>query len=113
VGIIWAFFISASCSATLTIVRLLSPTEEEGGSDPSFLQLLATFYLYYASFRLMGRFGQTAALIGWESLEDFPMARRIMVKSTHLWPSFSILLFSSLGLSGLLLFLLPSLCSHK
>ena len=106
VGVIWAFLLDASCSAILTLVRMLMPSEQ---APPSLSTLVATFYLYYASFRLIAKFGQNATLIGWQSLEDFPQARSVLVRTTSLWPVFLSILFSALAAVCLLLFFIYSL----
>lgn len=56
------------------------------------------------------RFGQAIGVIAWESLDDFPDARKIVNHATSQWPMFIFIVFIPQCLMALSLVGTPWLC---
>lgn len=62
------------------------------------------------SSRVFVRFGQAIGVIAWESLDDFPDARKIVNKATTTWPFFIFIVFIPQCMLAFSLLGTPYLC---
>ena len=84
VGLLWAFVTNAAVSLGLMVAKEISSTAtdffETSLSDSSSnlrkREILATFYVVYSTFRVVMKFLNGCVTTVWQSLNDFPKARR-------------------------------------
>ena len=82
VGLLWAFVTNAAVSLGLMMAREISNTatdffvDDLEGSTMRKREILATFYVIYSTFRVVMRFLNGCVTTVWQSLNDFPKARR-------------------------------------
>jgi hypothetical protein len=119
VGLCWAFLVNAAFSLATRVTAFLPPLELTNDlnlssptldvspsllSDPhTSVQLIAIFYVSYASIRVVVSFAQSVFHIALESIKDFPDVARVLsrggVFTLHLTPIvFTPALFLELGL---------------
>ncbi|CAM9791431.1 unnamed protein product, partial [Phaeothamnion confervicola] len=78
-ALLWAFLLNAASSVTLDVSSLAA----RHALDFSFhftdiAGAFASFLSTYYTFRVLSRFGRAVGVIAWESLDDFPDARRVV-----------------------------------
>lgn len=119
VGLCWAFLVNAAFSLATRLTAFLPPlnlTNDSNLTSPSLniapsllssphtsVQLIAIFYVSYASIRVVVSFAQSVFHIALESIKDFPDTARVLsrggVFTLHLTPIvFTPALFLELGL---------------
>ncbi|CAM9263196.1 unnamed protein product [Ectocarpus sp. 6 AP-2014] len=109
-AILGAFLLNAICSVTLDISGLAAKHAFDFSLNRSIAHGFATFYVTYSTIRVFVRFGQAIGVIAWESLDDFPDARKIVNHATSQWPMFIFIVFIPQCLMALSLVGTPWLC---
>ncbi|CAN0489126.1 unnamed protein product, partial [Ectocarpus sp. 12 AP-2014] len=109
-AILGAFLLNAICSVTLDISGLAAKHAFDFSLNRSIAHGFATFYVTYSTIRVFVRFGQAIGVIAWESLDDFPDARKIVNHATSQWPMFIFIVFIPQCLTALSLVGTPWLC---
>ncbi|CAM9616140.1 unnamed protein product, partial [Ectocarpus sp. 8 AP-2014] len=97
-------------SVTLDISGLAAKHAFDFSLNRSIAHGFATFYVTYSTIRVFVRFGQAIGVIAWESLDDFPDARKIVNHATSQWPMFIFIVFIPQCLMALSLVGTPWLC---
>ncbi|CAM9261345.1 unnamed protein product [Ascophyllum nodosum] len=110
-ALLGAFLLNAICSVTLDITGLATRHAFDFSITLSIVHGFATFYVTYSTIRVFVRFGQAVGVIAWESLDDFPDARKIVANATASWPMFISVVFIPQCLIALSLVGTPWLCA--
>ena len=76
VGLLWAFVTNAAVSLGLMVAKEVGSADLSELSNVRKREMLATFYVFYSTFRVVMQFLNSCVSTVWQSLNDFPRARR-------------------------------------